>query len=310
MANDEKGTFQIDDSNFYIVQGWMINKLGLSGNDLICFAIIYGFSQDGKSSFEGSLNYIAKFMACSRKTVVNVTSRLEASGLIIKTSGNSRDREANSYRTNIKYHDGEIIRLFPNNPPSVKITPDQCKNYTSPSVKITPQYKDVNNNSFKDEEKKDINSSNDLFISKESEDDCDKPKKRSSGVMPSKEEVEAYIAKKGYHFSADEFIRYYTCDGELEVFRFRDGRLVKDWHRCCVTFEDNWKKRGGYQADYRKAKPDDPYIEYARELEERKRKEQEERYANRKITREQIEEQHRKLVEHLNGKRGAFQNLS
>ena len=151
MANEPNSTFHIDDSNFYIVQGWMINKLGLSGNDLICFAIIYGFSQDGKSSFEGSLNYIAKFMACSRKTVVNVTSRLEASGLIIKTSGNSRDRESNSYRTNVKYQDGEIIRLFPDNPPSVKITPDQCKNYTSPSVKITPQYKDINNYSFNDE---------------------------------------------------------------------------------------------------------------------------------------------------------------
>ena len=154
-------------------------------------------------------------------------------------------------------------------------------------------------------EKKDINSSNDSFISKESEGDCDKPRKRSSGVMPSKEEVDAYIAKKGYHFSADEFIRYYTCDGELEVFRFRDGRLVKDWHRCCVTFEDNWKKRGGYQADYRKAKPDDPYIEYAREFEERKRKEQEERYANGRLS----EADHAALIEQLKqGKGRAFQN--
>ena len=114
-------------------------------------------------------------------------------------------------------------------------------------------------------EKKDINSSNDSFISKE------KPK-RSAGIMPSKEEVDAYIAKKGYHFSSEEFLKYYTNDGELDVLRFKDGKLVKDWHRCCVTFEDNWKRRNGDQPAHKEEKPfnqfetdwDDPELQRAR----------------------------------------------
>lgn len=95
-------------------------------------------------------------------------------------------------------------------------------------------------------EKKDI-SSVPSDISKEKEPvvenpHVDKPK-RFSGVNPSIEEVEAYIREKNFHVSAEEIIKYYTNHGEYNAWRFRDGKLVKDWHRCCGTFEDGWKKR-------------------------------------------------------------------
>lgn len=301
------------DSNYYTVDGWMVNKLGLSGNDLICFAIIYGFSQNQTSKFEGSFNYMAEFMSCSPKTAQRSVDRLLSRNLIYRLEQGISKQHPSAYRSNVVYDDGKLtyIHCTMDKMTIVKETQDYGQNDHSTMDNLTTVTMDkMTNNINKDIyidnneiRKKDINSSTDSFISKESEGDCDKPRKRSSGVMPSKEEVEAYIAKKGYHFSADEFIRYYTCDGELEVFRFRDGRLVKDWHRCCVTFEDNWKKRGGYQADYRKAKPDDPYIEYARELEERKRKEQEER--NGRLS----EADHAALIEQLRqGKGRAFQN--
>lgn len=40
------------------IQGWMINKLKLSGNELILFALIYSYAQDG-TILEGS--YIDDF---------------------------------------------------------------------------------------------------------------------------------------------------------------------------------------------------------------------------------------------------------
>ena len=55
--------------NFIIIQGWMINELKLSGNELIAYSIIYGFSQDGQSKFTGSINYLAQALNCSRPTV-------------------------------------------------------------------------------------------------------------------------------------------------------------------------------------------------------------------------------------------------
>lgn len=81
------------DSNFYTVQGWMVNKLHLSGNELICYAIIYGFSQDGDTLFMGSLSYLQKWMNVSRPTVINTLKSLMKKGLL-----NKHEEEKNKVR--------------------------------------------------------------------------------------------------------------------------------------------------------------------------------------------------------------------
>ena len=35
------------DENYIVLQGWMINKLNLKGNELTVYALIYGYSQNG-----------------------------------------------------------------------------------------------------------------------------------------------------------------------------------------------------------------------------------------------------------------------
>ena len=70
--------------NFYTVTGWMINDLKLSGNELICYAIIYGFSQDGESMFMGSSKYLAEWMNASQPTVLKVLKKLVEKRLITK----------------------------------------------------------------------------------------------------------------------------------------------------------------------------------------------------------------------------------
>ena len=49
----------VKDGTFFTVQSFMVTDLGLSGNDLNVYAIIYGFSQDGESVFKGSRQYLA-----------------------------------------------------------------------------------------------------------------------------------------------------------------------------------------------------------------------------------------------------------
>ena len=44
---------------YVTVMDWMWDDLGLSGNDILCYALIYGFSQDGKSEFKGTASYVA-----------------------------------------------------------------------------------------------------------------------------------------------------------------------------------------------------------------------------------------------------------
>ena len=74
----------VKDENFIAIQGWMLNKLNLKGNELIVYAVIYAFSQDDESRFAGSRRYLAEWCGCTLKTVDNALSSLVAKGLIAK----------------------------------------------------------------------------------------------------------------------------------------------------------------------------------------------------------------------------------
>lgn len=74
----------INDNNFIAIQGWMRTKLNLKGYELIVYALIYGFSQDGNSKFSGTRRYIAEWCGCSMRTVDNTLASLLNKQLIIK----------------------------------------------------------------------------------------------------------------------------------------------------------------------------------------------------------------------------------
>ncbi len=74
----------VKDANFIAIQGWMRTKLNLKGNELLIYALIYGFSQDGNSKFTGTRRYIAEWCGCSMRTVDNTLGSLVAKKLIVK----------------------------------------------------------------------------------------------------------------------------------------------------------------------------------------------------------------------------------
>lgn len=74
----------VKDNNFITIQGWMRNQLNLKGYELIVYALIYGFSQDGNSKFSGTRRYIAEWCGCSMRTVDNTLASLIAKKLIVK----------------------------------------------------------------------------------------------------------------------------------------------------------------------------------------------------------------------------------
>lgn len=71
----------------------MLTDLGLKGNELIAYAIIYGFSQVADHRFHGSLNYLAEWMGVSKKTAERSLKSLVEQGLLTKY-----DREINGVR--------------------------------------------------------------------------------------------------------------------------------------------------------------------------------------------------------------------
>ncbi len=74
----------VKDNNFVTIQGWMRTKLNLKGNELLIYALIYGFSQDGESRFTGSRKYIAEWCGCSLDTVDRSINSLVNKGLLAK----------------------------------------------------------------------------------------------------------------------------------------------------------------------------------------------------------------------------------
>lgn len=92
----------MQDENYYTVQGWMINRLKLSGNELLAFAVIYGFSQTDGTVFSGSLDYLCKSIGCARRAVLNVLERLMDKGLIFKQKYDKNGLKNTAYFCNLK----------------------------------------------------------------------------------------------------------------------------------------------------------------------------------------------------------------
>lgn len=64
----------------------MVNRLGLKGNTLIIYAIIYGFSQDGESEYHGSMRYIADTLDISKGGVKKCIDKLLELEIIVISS--------------------------------------------------------------------------------------------------------------------------------------------------------------------------------------------------------------------------------
>lgn len=86
--------------NYILIQGWMINELKLSGNELLVYSIIYGFSQDGESSFQGSSNYIAECLNISQRSVFTILQKLVEKDLIKKIDNTINNVKLVDYKIN------------------------------------------------------------------------------------------------------------------------------------------------------------------------------------------------------------------
>lgn len=87
-------------TDYILIQGWMINDLGLKGNALLIFAIIYGFSKDGESEFTGSLKYLSKSTGSTKNTVIKAIQDLLLAQYIVKRAETKNSITFNSYSQN------------------------------------------------------------------------------------------------------------------------------------------------------------------------------------------------------------------
>lgn len=93
---------RINDTNYYQVSGWMLNRLQLKGTALDVYAIIYGFSQDGESCFTGSLQYLCDFTNASRPTVIKALKELVEKDVVIKIENEMNGVKFCKYKANLQ----------------------------------------------------------------------------------------------------------------------------------------------------------------------------------------------------------------
>ena len=85
------------ENSYITIQAWMRNELQLKGNDLLVYAIIYGFSQDGESKFEGSLQYLADWCGCTRQGIKKNVNHLIQLDLIQESQTKKNNKVVHQY---------------------------------------------------------------------------------------------------------------------------------------------------------------------------------------------------------------------
>jgi hypothetical protein len=91
------------DNNYILIQGWMVNRLNLSGNELMVYAVIYGFSQDEESKYEGSGRYISDSLGISRRAVTSILDNLVKKGFLKKFDRFERNLKFCDYQANPEF---------------------------------------------------------------------------------------------------------------------------------------------------------------------------------------------------------------
>ena len=63
---------KVKSENYIHIPGWAVCELGLKGNELLIYSIIFGFSQEENQTFRGSLRYLMDWTNSSKVTVIKI----------------------------------------------------------------------------------------------------------------------------------------------------------------------------------------------------------------------------------------------
>ena len=201
------------DKNYIVIQGWMIQKLGLKPRELMAYALIYGFTQDGKPH-KLSITYLSQWLRSTRKTTIATIKSLEEKRLIRKQSRKGKTGSENYYTTEKQETDTSVEITLP---ASVKITPPASVKTTPPaSVKTTPPKYVILNSIPKDIDKK------------------NKRESVKTDTTPTVEEVRELCKERLNGVDPDKFFNYYQARGWVSG---KNGPKIKDWKAQLKVWE-------------------------------------------------------------------------
>lgn len=112
----------LKEHNDVTLKAFMVNDLHLSGNELIIFAVIYSFSQDGESCFYGSRKYLASWCQTHEGAVDYQLNKLLKKGFITKS--------------HIRREDGSLCNVLRANLPLIESIMGKSQKFESGDTKI------------------------------------------------------------------------------------------------------------------------------------------------------------------------------
>lgn len=127
------------DGKYVILHDWM-NQLGLSANEKIALALVYGYTmKEGVSCVKNSC--LQEWLGCSSKhTIISIMRSLEEKELIIREQEIINGKTTNTYRLGVqKLHSM-----------GAKIAPQGCKKCTGMGAKIAPNKDIIKDNIIKE----------------------------------------------------------------------------------------------------------------------------------------------------------------
>lgn len=193
----------INDNNYYIIFAWMHKKLNLRGSELLVYAVIYSFTQDGKNWFTGGLKYICNLTALSKQTVIKTLKSLVEKKLIIKASKRFNNVWFTAYQINLP-----VVKKL--DCAGQENLPEGSKNFTEGGQESLPNNKEYNKDIF------------------------------NTFIPPTKEEVASYVKSNWLRVDAEHFVDYYTSNGWIVGrAKMRDWKAaVRSWHRNAISRDE------------------------------------------------------------------------
>jgi hypothetical protein len=201
-------------SNYVHIQGWMYT-MGLTKlSEIIAFAIIHGFSQDGESCCSKAYSYISEFLMCDRRTAIRVINSLEEKGLIQKEQYEINNIKFNRYKVPV-----EVVTKFHH----------QCQDSVTASDNLSPQ---INNNN-------NTNSSNSLIIN-------------NNPIPTSPQSPQGVCERNSQEDIFEAFRKIYKgskrgLKTELENFK----KKHKDWREVLPILKETYEKQWAIKEEAR-----------------------------------------------------------
>lgn len=210
-----KNMSKVKDENYIHIPGWAVTRLGLKGNELLVYSIIYGFSQDGETRFTGGLQYLADWTNSTKQNCIKCLKSLVEKGYIIK-----HEKIVNG----VKFCEYQAVK-----PKSIavnKVEQGIKQSLTGGKQSLTGGIKQslpniLDNNILDNNIDSNIGENN-------------TPEKKERFKAPTVEEVQEYCTERGNNIDAQHFIDYYSARGWM-----LGKNHIKDWKACVRTWERN-----------------------------------------------------------------------